>query len=192
MLGVTDWAHAGRQAGVVILNERLQREGFPSRNSFRVPGKNSCFYFLQEIFTRNKMLLCFVLFSLEVGFRCNARIWISPSHFGQPPLGKLQMLGTGFWSGPHHSHMNSECVWREVWFGASPCTQGSMEADKYSQKKTPNPQSHQLSLATDVSLSWTLRHWKEGVCKPAPVWHRQKMEMAKEISNAIWNWKPVL
>lgn len=63
----------------MILKERLQKEALPGRNTLHVPGKHSCFYSLQGIFTRNSMLLCFVLLSLEMGFRCSARIRISPS-----------------------------------------------------------------------------------------------------------------
>lgn len=62
-----------------MLNERLQRESLPSRNSLGVPGKRTWFYSSQWIFTRKKMLLCFGFFSLEVEFRCNARIWILTS-----------------------------------------------------------------------------------------------------------------
>jgi len=79
MIRVMNQAGEGREGGAVILNERLQREALPIRNTLQVPRKQRCFYSLQGIFTRNNMLLCFVLFSLEMGFRCNARIQISPS-----------------------------------------------------------------------------------------------------------------
>lgn len=51
--------------------------------------------------------------------------------------------------------MSSEWVWKEVWFSASPYTQRSMEVGKYSPK---TPQRYQINAATDLSLSWTLRH----------------------------------
>lgn len=55
--------------------------------------------------------------------------------FGQCLLEKLQLLETGSQFGPHCSDVNSERVWREVWFGASPYIQGNMEVGKYSPKK---------------------------------------------------------
>lgn len=151
-------AGEGRKAGAVILNERLQRETLPSRNSLRVPGKHSCFYSLQGIFTRNKMLLCFVLFSLEMGFRCNTRIRISPSlAFWAISSGKAAGVGT----------------WILIWISSLSyelrvCLEGGLvwcqplHAGKHGgwQIQSKKPQIRQLNMATDLSSSWTLRHWK--------------------------------
>lgn len=97
MIRVMNQAGEREKAGAVILNERLQREASPGRNSPRVPGKHSCFYSLKWIifFTRNKMLLCFVLFSLKMGSRCNARIWISSRlAFWAMSSGKAVVVGS--------------------------------------------------------------------------------------------------
>lgn len=73
----------------MILNERLQKEALPSRNSLHIPGKHNCFYSLQGIFTRNNMLLCFVLFCFPLGWDSDAVLesGFHPAwHFGQSLL----------------------------------------------------------------------------------------------------------
>lgn len=96
-------AGEGGKAGAMILNEKLQREALPCRNSLRVPGKQSWVYSLQGVFIRSKVLLCSVLFSLEMGFRRDAWIQISP--FWVDPHWILD---------PHCSDMNSQCDWGGV------------------------------------------------------------------------------
>lgn len=118
---------------------------------------NPCKRFLQE--TR----CCFALFCSPLRWDSDAMLEyrFHPAwHFGQSLLRTLEMFRTGFWFEPHCSDMSSEWVWKEVWFSASPYTQRSMEVGKYSPK---TPQRYQINAATDLSLSWTLRHWKQCV-----------------------------